>query len=318
MKHITILSDTKYLAVGVTCIRSLSRTTSIPLTIHYYCVDTNTYNSLTNLSLNTATVQVVAYPPDSLYAVQSDKSNALRGLQTNDYRYFLWTLASYFSDYIMKRIDQSVTYIDSDIWFHKDINLIYHQIGDRACGIFKHRFLDDGRPDVYGSGKYNVGVVYFNNNVKGKYLLDWWSDAVVYKKYPEYATCGDQKYLEYFTTVCDATELYIDDNIGHGAPWDWQVYNLSQLKNGTLIWNGKHLPHVFSHFSKFRADCNTNMFECISPSNFYCPVNENNVAYQNKDLLDLHRAYFQDITLSDNMLTHGRIKPIKWGLSKSQ
>ena len=131
MKHITILSDIKYSVLGVTCIRSLARTTSIPLTIHYYCVDIHTYHAFNKLKLNTQKVQVIAYAPDVIFKDKTDKSNAMFNLKYTNYIYFLWTLASYFSDYIMKKIDQSVTYIDSDIYFHNDICIIQT--------IFKYR-----------------------------------------------------------------------------------------------------------------------------------------------------------------------------------
>ena len=328
MKHITILSDINYSVLGVACIRSLARTTSVPLTIHYYCVDMDTYNAFNKLNLRTEKVQVIAYAPDVIFQVKTDKSIAMSNLKNTNYIYFLWTLASYFSDYIMKKIDQPVTYIDSDIYFHNDIKLIYHEIGSKDCGIFKHRFLDDGRPDISASGKYNVGVVYFNNSVKGKYLLDWWSDAVVHKKYPQYATCGDQKYLEYFTTCCDSTELYIDDNIGHGAPWDWQVYDLSRIKDGVLIWKNQNLPHVFSHFSKFGFDFDKNDFKCITPPTLYAGLNNNHIAYKNRDLIEIHRNYYEELKVSynilrqhtsisaSNMFTQPTIRPIRWGLSK--
>jgi len=192
MKHITILSDIKYFLLGVTCIRSLDRTTSVPLTVHYYCVDMDTFNAFNKLNLNTEKVNVIAYAPNVIFQVKTDKSIALYTLKNTHYIYFLWTLASYFSDYIMQKIDQSVTYIDSDIYLHNDIKLIYDEIGDKHCGIFKHRFIDE-IGDIEGNGKYNVGVIYFNNSVKGKYLLDWWSDAVLHKKYPKYSGCGDQK-----------------------------------------------------------------------------------------------------------------------------
>jgi len=229
----------------------------------------------------------------------------------------------------MQKIDQSVTYIDSDIYFHKDIKLIYDEIGDKHCGIFKHRFIDE-IGDIEGNGKYNVGVIYFNNSVKGKYLLDWWSDAVLHKKYPKYSGCGDQKYLEYFTTCCDSTELYIDDNIGHGAPWDWQVYDLSRIKDGTLVWKNQNLPHVFSHFSKFGFDFNEGVFKYVYPPLRYSNINNNHIAYKNKDLLEIHRKYYEELKISynmitqytsisaSNMFTQPTIKPIRWGLSKSR
>jgi hypothetical protein len=95
------------------------------------------------------------------------------------------------------------------------------------------------------------------------YLLNWWADAVLHKKYEQYATCGDQKYLEYFPTVCSPSEIYIDNGIGHGAPWLWSVYDYSKFHEGKLIWNGEEQLHVFTHFSKFRYYLKERRFESI-------------------------------------------------------
>ena len=165
-QHITILSDEKYLVLGMTCIRSLSRTTSIPLVIHYYCVDETSFQKLSRfLSIGGNNVKIIPYRPESIYVdASSDRRNQFLSLRTNEYKYFLWTLASYFTKHVMDIINAPVTYIDSDIVFHKDISLLFNQFGSKDCGIFKHRFLDDGTPDIYQSGKYNVGVVYFKNS----------------------------------------------------------------------------------------------------------------------------------------------------------
>ena len=109
----------------------------------------------------------------------------------------------------------SVLYIDSDIIFHRDIKILYESFANKDVGIFRHRFLKIDEECEYG--KYNVGVVYFKNSKQGQQVLNWWSDAVLHKKYPELATCGDQKYLDKFPSLCE--NIFIDGNIGHGAPW---------------------------------------------------------------------------------------------------
>lgn len=324
MRNITIISDIKFLPIGLTCIRSLTKTTSIPLIIHYYCVDDDTFTRLSSLNITSENVQIIPYSKDVLLD-NWDWAIPIKNLCKNDYRYFLWALASIFSKFIMDKYNESVTYIDSDIYFYKDILNIYNEIGERDCGIFKHRFLDDGRNDD-GSGRYNVGIVYFNSSKKGIELLNWWSDAVLHKKYPEYATCGDQKYLEYFPTVCNRMELYIDEHIGHGAPWDWQVYDLSKLNQGIIIWNNEELPLIFSHFSKFDFDFYSDKFTSIPKDGFYASINDNNIAFKNLDLIDLHRKYFEELKVSNDLLfgaqelkintSKKNIQSLKWGLSR--
>ena len=60
--------------LGVTCIRSLARTASIPLTIHYYCVDIDTFNAFNKLNLNTEKVNVIAYAPHIIFRIKQIKA----------------------------------------------------------------------------------------------------------------------------------------------------------------------------------------------------------------------------------------------------
>ena len=89
------------------------------------------------------------------------KDNDLKSLKSWDYRYFCWSLASYFSNYLLTNNNFDVTYIDSDIFFHQDIRILLDEIGTNEIGIFRHRQfpLSNERPE----GFYNVGVVHFKN-----------------------------------------------------------------------------------------------------------------------------------------------------------
>lgn len=49
-----------------------------------------------------------------------ENDEELKNLKNSDYRYFCWSLASYFSNYLLtKNIWDSITYVDSDIYFMK-------------------------------------------------------------------------------------------------------------------------------------------------------------------------------------------------------
>jgi hypothetical protein len=308
-KHITIASDKNYFLFGLSLVRSLQKHTSIPLTIHYYCIDDFTFNTLISLNISNlipySPLTITSNHPNGfrlsfLKPVNGNIYGEMTKLKNKEYHYFCWSIASVFTNYIMKSVNcDSVTYVDADILFHKDINLIYQEIQNKDIGIFKHRFLRDDEECPYG--KYNVGVVYFKNSELGKRLLNWWADAVVWKRYPEYATMGDQKYLEYFPKVCNSSQIYIDDNIGHGAPWQWQMFEFDDLENGNIIWRGQKQPLVFTHFSKFVYDIKNNTFLCTRKDVYGCWTNEQKV-YENKDLYELHKQYFEELKISDKML----------------
>lgn len=290
MKHITALSDIKYLIFGVTLIESLHKTTTIPLTIHYFCMDGETFSILTKLGLR----DVVPYPPNVLF---NSSNQQLLKLKSTDFRYLCWSLASVFTNYIMQNVScDSVTYIDSDIEFHKDISLVFDQFGEKDCGIFRHRFVRDDEECPYG--KFNVGIVYFKNSSSGRNVLEWWSDAVLYQKYPALATCGDQKYLDEFPKMCP--NIYIDSNIGHGAPWNWFKYGLNKLRDGNISFNGQSQPLVFTHFSKFIYSIPNNTFTCTDL--IYSGYTNSNAIYKNPDLYAIHASYFERLKEADALI----------------
>jgi lipopolysaccharide biosynthesis glycosyltransferase len=94
----------------------------------------------------------------------------LMKLKNENYRYFCWTLASYFSNYLMNKNLGDVIYIDSDILFHHDLNIVLEAIGEKEVGIFRHRQFKTNRPE----GFFNVGVVYFKDSELSRHVLSWW------------------------------------------------------------------------------------------------------------------------------------------------
>ena len=265
MVNLTTVSDYNYLTKGIALYESLLNT-SDDFVLHYLCIDDKSYNKLIECNLE----KIVVYNINDL--LNSDDN--LLQLSNSDYRYFCWSLASYFTNKLMDNLNLPLIYIDSDIYFHQSINELYSLMSSKSIGIFKHRQFLTERPE----GAYNVGVCYFNNDVVGKHILNWWSDAVLNKKYPNLATCGDQKYLDAFQHMCP-DDLFFDESIiGHGAPWLWQLYDLSEFKNsGDIIWNGNKQTLYFTHFSQFIYNNNdyvpSAMHHIYTPLNTYKEIN---------------------------------------------
>jgi hypothetical protein len=237
MKNICTVSDSNYLTKGLALYESLKHNTE-NIVLHYLCVDESAYNKLKQFESNSLKV----------YSVNDyiNNDSALLDLKKQDYRYFCWALASYFTNKLVKEFD-SITYIDADIYFHLSFDYVLNEIADREIGLFRHRQfpLSANRPE----GLYNVGVVYFKNTDIGSGLCSWWAESVLHKRHNEYATCGDQKYLEYFAEVCPKDLIYIDENIGHGAPWQWQLYEF--IDKDKIKWGEQVQNLVFTHFSQF-------------------------------------------------------------------
>ena len=112
-------------------------------------------------------------------------------------------------------------------------------------------------------------------------------------KYPHLATCGDQKYLDEFLRICPDDYLFIDGNIGHGAPWIWQLYDFSDYeKDNTIIWNGGKQKLIFSHFSQFDYNIENNTFIPSKMHHIYTPM-ENYTKING--LRKIYEDYFSEI-----------------------
>jgi hypothetical protein len=224
MIHLTTLSDINYLSQGLALIESLKKS-SQEITVHYCCLDDETYDILLDPTTN---VYVIPYKHEWV---------GLKQLKERNYSDYCYTLASYFTQWVaMEENPDSICYIDSDIYFHKDIDFLYKSLGNADVGIFSH--LQFTKQMNRSEGLYNCGVVYFSRN--GFPILDWWANAVLTKEPKELATCFDQRFLEAFPMM---TENIAIDCVKHGAMWQWQV--MSEKDIGDVC---------FTHFSKLKWD----------------------------------------------------------------
>jgi hypothetical protein len=281
MKNICTLSDKNYLHQGLALYESINES-STDFVLHYLCLDKESYNKLISLNLP----NLIPFDVNELIV----KDENLRHIYNTDYKYFCYSLATYFSNFLLKQGIDSILYCDSDIYFHKDINSLYDRFLDIDVAIFKHRQFtyEQNRPE----GAFNVGVVYFKNSTKGMSVSDWWTDAVMYRKYPHLATCGDQKYLDEFPRLCEPNEIYIDGDVGHGAPWQWQLYDLKDLENNKITYNGEEQEYIFTHFSQFKFNLRTEKF---IHSFMHQPYTNNNKIFEIESLDNLYKNYFNVI-----------------------
>lgn len=291
MKYICTLSDKNFLRQGLCLFKSLKETSTQDFTFYYLCLDAKSIEILNRLNFKEVVIinasDYVEKDPDLKAILQGSKHNSSYG----PYWEFCWTLASYLSNDLLNNMNlPHIYHIDSDIVFYKDINLISKEIGERDIGIFRHRMfeLDMKRPE----GLFNVGVVYFKNSDVGKQACSWWKDAVLHRKHPEYASCSDQKYLEAFYTMFDSNCIYADENIGHGAPWHWVLYDCNNLNQGFIVWKNQKQPFVFSHYSSFKYDLNNNSFLC---STRHAGWTNGDTIFNHPQIYQLHQNYFNSI-----------------------
>ena len=187
----------------------------------------------------------------------------LEGARKNQ---FAWLLAPYFSWWCLENLEiDDILYIDADIYFYSSYNELYQHLDDCSIGIVEHRCPYN--PD---NGKYNVGIVYFKNDLDGYKCSSWWKNCLLFTDHQYYSThgkCGDQKYLELFPQLFNNVKV-LDEYIGHLATWNFLQH---EYKNDKIIWKGKEQKLLYCHFSNFK--CNTDGYQIAPRHGFQAPPN---------------------------------------------
>lgn len=253
MRYYCTLSDKNYLALGIALYKSLTQHSKEPFQLYYLCLDDESYNRLLCLDYKNVI-------PVSIKELEEQEKDLRDARANRPYNEYCWTLASYFTYFLLKeKKSGDLSYIDSDIFFYQNPQIIFEEIGDKDVGIIAHRHNCVGNTD----GAYNVGLIHFKNTEKSMEVLKWWRDAVLFKKYPEYHGCGDQKYLEGFIPNFGEEHICVaDKTFGHGAPWNYRLYGYDKFEDqGLILWGEREQPFVFNHFSRIKYDIKTDKVE---------------------------------------------------------
>ena len=145
---------------------------------------------------------------------------------------------------------QSITYLDSDLYFFADAEEIFRTIGNCSVGITPHRFTPRAQSSHGKFGKYNVGLLYFRRDVAGLACLEWWRQQCIHWCYDrlEGERYADQKYLEQFEGLFPGV-CNIDHPGVNLAPWNIATHTMEASETGPKV-DGR--PLIFFHFQGIR------------------------------------------------------------------
>jgi len=250
MLNFCTLFDTNYLARGLAMYESLSKVCS-SFHLYVFAFDDECYTYLKQEELPYMTpVSLNEFENDALLGVKHSRSTAE----------YCWTSTPFTILYCLEKFSlPSCTYLDADMIFYSDPQVLVDEMGQKSVLISKH-----GYPRLYDqswySGIYCVQFMYFKNNADGLHVLNWWKDRCIEWCYArlEDGKFGDQKYLDDWPTRFSS--VHVLQHPGGGlAPWNLIRYNV--YKDGDLISiseKGKTGRHnvVFFHYHgvKFFAD----------------------------------------------------------------
>lgn len=168
---------------------------------------------------------------------------------------YCWTCASSTILYSIEKYNLSnCTYIDADMRFYANPNLLIQEMDDKDVLITKHGFTPEyAASEIYGI--YCVQFVTVKNTPKGmRVLKDWRNDCIDWCfGRLEDGKFGDQKYLDKWPEKYDC--VHVLQTPGGGiAPWNIQQYKFEINTSGKIIGKGKigSFEVVFFHYHGLR------------------------------------------------------------------
>jgi len=243
MYHFCTYFDRNYIAQGLTLYRSLSRNSG-PFILWVLCFDDPTYDLLMQMGIDNLR------PVPLRDLEQGD--GPLRKTKTDRSRVeYIFTCTPSWPLYLLNvhpEIDM-ITYLDADLYFYSNPAPIFDEITDRSILIIGHRFPEHLRHlEIHGI--YNVGLLTFRNDSRGRDCLQWWRERCLEWCFDrlEDGRYADQKYLDYWPERFPGVGVLQHKGAGL-APWNFMKYKIDIEKTGVTI-DGQ--PLIFYHFHGFR------------------------------------------------------------------
>ena len=283
MRNYCTYFDSNYLTRGIITYETLKEHSSREISLWVLCLDDKVYEFLSQgdiPGINPIRLSDLEAVDQSLAAVKETRSQA-------EY-YFTCTpcLAKFVLDQNPEVSD--ITYIDSDLCFFDDPELIYSEIGVNSIAITPHRFSDSNKYREQW-GLYNVGFNFFRRDDDGLKCLNWWRDRCLEWCYDrlEDGKFADQKYLDDWPERF--RNLKVLDHPGINlAPWNVGDAHLSQDHDISV--NGKKL--IFYHFHGLKKVKKT----LFDPNWFIYKINPCNIL-----ISEIYQKYVNKYALMDKV-----------------
>lgn len=306
MTYFCLMSDISYLAKALALYESIKNNISTDYLLFYYAFDEATFQILNNLNLpNIKPVFIEDIEGEVLLRLKSERSRA---------EYF-FTCTPHIIEHAIKTYQLShCIYLDSDIYFFDDPNLIFKELSyEKKVLITPHRFSKKYiKEEKYGI--YCVQLLtFFNNTCCLKVLNDWKNNCIdwCYLKLED-KRYADQKYLNSWPENYSCVE--VTNNLGFGlAPWNINRYELfASSKKVFIIEQNRKNNLLFYHFQNLRfynngfVDLRTSKLKKFEKSFIYVPYV--------KHLIKITEKYQQEFgnknVLGIRMVTRTKIRYI--------
>lgn len=154
---------------------------------------------------------------------------------------------------IRRQTDPStvVIYLDSDLSFSDDPQLVLDALGDGSVGIIEHKYPPRLASRLSKYGRFNVGWVGIRADADGKACVDWWGARTLEWCFdrPDQGRYADQGYLDQFPDLF-AGVVVLPSQGFNLAPWNTAGRRLAATGDRVTI--DGHDQLVFFHFHGLR------------------------------------------------------------------
>lgn len=190
MEHYVTLFDSLFLPQGLALHASMVRNLK-GFKLWVLCVDDNSHDVLTKLALpNVQLLKLSGLETPELLAVKPGRTKGE----------YCWTLTPFAPRFVFDADAEvgRVTYIDADLWFHKDPLAIFSAFtkSEKHVLITEHAYAPE-QDHSATSGTYCVQFMTFSRN-GGEAVRKWWEEKCLEWCFARFedGRFGDQKYLD--------------------------------------------------------------------------------------------------------------------------
>ena len=239
MHHFCTYFDSRFLIRALALHQSLQRHAG-PFVLHALCLDDDAYRTVAQINEPTLA-------PISLAELEQSDGKLARTRDSRSLVEYCFTCTPALPWYLLNGQPdiEMITYLDADLYFFNSPAPVFDELADGSTLIIDHRHPPHLN-DFKQYGKYNVGLLSFRNDFRGRACLGWWRNKCIEWCYEqvEPTRYADQKYLDdwprRFTGVVE-----LSHKGANLAPWN--------LANYTLRWRGGNVlidddPLIFYHF----------------------------------------------------------------------
>lgn len=238
MRYFCTLFDKNYLLQGLALFRSLESNCNSDITLYALCLDDVAYDLI-------AKIGETNLIPVSLANIETDECRAVKQKVTRGQYCAIWQPLLCLHILDSHSVDQ-VTYVDADILFFNDPELLFLELGDCSASVVSHRF-PPGRDQSAISGKYCVQFNTFRDTEASRNVLHYWKECCFEYSSQRPTYYPGQLSLNNWAEKFDGVREI--QHIGAGvAPWNVQQYEINEA-NGEVMVNG--VPLVFYHYHEF-------------------------------------------------------------------